>query len=293
MIKLKRAVLFILIFILCITVYGQQFDLSFSMDWEEAKISGQSSVNLNSAGVRLPGGRFLGEEILEDAFPALLRPHLLSIQYDSSSSIGDLLSRGELSLGDIDSISYAAERYTPSLSGDFLNLLANYSLSLNTLSNIIRPTRRFYSALPPLLPASAAEYSGIIIIANTELPVHGRLSSMFAVPCLFPKIWDTQMNLIYERDMFEAGINGNYLMLNYTSIENIFHPTPSGLLSPLSELLGSNPLRIIARGTYGIYPTDLIIDREDALLILSTENNRRLLREGRVLFVLNGEVLVQ
>jgi hypothetical protein len=51
--------------------------------------------------------------------------------------------------------------------------------------------------------------------------------------------------------------------------------------------VGSNPLRIIARGVFGIDPTDPVIDRDDALLILSTENNRRLLREGRVVLVLN------
>jgi hypothetical protein len=50
-------------------------------------------------------------------------------------------------------------------------------------------------------------------------------------------------------------------------------------------------LRIIARGVFGARPTDPIIDRDDALLILSTEANRRLLREGRIAIVLNSEVL--
>jgi hypothetical protein len=42
---------------------------------------------------------------------------------------------------------------------------------------------------------------------------------------------------------------------------------------------------------YGIRPTDPIIDREDALLILSSEENIRLLREGRVAIVLDQSVL--
>jgi hypothetical protein len=51
--------------------------------------------------------------------------------------------------------------------------------------------------------------------------------------------------------------------------------------------VGSNPLRILAREVFGLNPTDPVIDREDALKILSSENNRRLLREGRVVLVLN------
>jgi hypothetical protein len=59
----------------------------------------------------------------------------------------------------------------------------------------------------------------------------------------------------------------------------------------LAELVGNNPLRIIARAVYGIRPTDPVIDREDALLILSSEENLRLLREGRVAIMLDKSVL--
>ncbi|GHV74890.1 hypothetical protein AGMMS49940_21920 [Spirochaetia bacterium] len=54
---------------------------------------------------------------------------------------------------------------------------------------------------------------------------------------------------------------------------------------------GVQPPRIFARGVYGIRPTDPIIDREDALVILSSDDNLRLLREGRVAIMLNAGVL--
>jgi hypothetical protein len=63
--------------------------------------------------------------------------------------------------------------------------------------------------------------------------------------------------------------------------------TPSGIDPSLIPLVGENPLRIIARGIFGVQPTDPIIDGEDAGLILSNEANRRLLREGRVVIVLD------
>jgi hypothetical protein len=55
--------------------------------------------------------------------------------------------------------------------------------------------------------------------------------------------------------------------------------------------VGDRPLRLIARGVFGARPTDPIIDSEDALIIISSEENRRLLREGKVVIVLNDEVL--
>jgi hypothetical protein len=143
----------------------------------------------------------------------------------------------------------------------------------------------------PLIQTPAAAYTGIIIIAEGELPIHGRNSGARLVPCLFPKIWDTDMNLIYERNMLETGENQRTAMVRYVPEEAIFRAAPSGMDGDLESLVGSNPLRIFARGVFGVRPTDPIIDRADALLILSTEENRRLLREGRVALVVSDDVL--
>jgi hypothetical protein len=97
------------------------------------------------------------------------------------------------------------------------------------------------------------------------------------------------MNLIYERNMVDPQIVDT--MVKYVPPNSIFRPTPSGLEEELAKLVGSNPLRIIARGVFGIRPTDPIIDQDDAFLIISSEDNRRLLREGRVAIVVNSSVL--
>jgi hypothetical protein len=114
------------------------------------------------------------------------------------------------------------------------------------------------------------------------------------LPCLFPKIWDTDMNLIYERNTLNTAAaeeQNPRSMVRYTAAEGIFRPTPSGLSAVLSALVGDRPLRIIAHGVFGTRPTDPIIDSADALTIISSEENRRLLREGRVVIVLNDGVL--
>jgi hypothetical protein len=250
----------------------------------------QVSFDLLQAGIRLPAGRFTGEQILKEAYPRLLRPYFLPIKVDSSSTIRDLVERRELSLGELDAFSLEAEIVPVSLSSDLARMIGRYTVSIEKISASLLRHRRAVEPPRPLIPIQTADYTGIIIIADDELPIHGRHSRSLVEPCLFPKIWDTNMNLIYDRNMLEPSYGG-VLMVHYTTLENIIRPTPSGLEGELAALLGPNPLRIIARGVFGIYTTDPVIHRDDALRILSSENNRRLLREGRVAFVVNEEVL--
>ena len=264
-----------------------RFVTSGSVNWLQKEMNAQVSFDLAQAGIKLPAGRLMGEETLSEAYPRLLRPHILSIKLDSGSLVRNLVDNGEISLEDIDRISLEAVEAT-SLSADLSQMIGRYTISVGRISSLLIKHRGALEPPRPLIPVQTADYTGIIIIATEELPVRGRRAQALAEPCLFPKIWDTGMNLIYERNMFESRDNP---MIRYALEENIFRPTPSGLDGELALLAGTNPLRILAREVYGIYPTDLVIDQSDALKILSSENNRRLLREGRVILVLNNAKL--
>jgi hypothetical protein len=268
-------------------------DLSGSVDWEGGKTSASMSLDLKASGLRLPTGRIRGEEILAGEYQRIIRPCILSLQADSSSTLEDYIRRGELEPAALDRLLMEAEKTPPSLSADLGFITSRYTLNLKDLASLLpRPLRR--PEVPrPLIPSPAADYTGVIIIADGELPIHGRNSSALVRPCLFPKIWDTSMTEIYTRNMTTAPPPepGGSAMARYAGAADIFRPTPSGLEGGLAEFAGPNPLRIFARGVFGVCPTDPIIDKEDALKIISSENNRRLLREGRVIFILNGDTL--
>jgi hypothetical protein len=270
---------------------SNRFEVSHSINWALGELDSQASFNLAEAGIRLPTGRFLGEEILKEAYPRLMRPLLLSIRVDSNSTVRDLVDRGELSIRELDALSLEAERIPPSLSADLTRMSGSFKFYVSSLSARLISHRRAIEATRPLITVPTVNYTGIIIIADQELPIHGRRIQALVEPCLFPKIWDTNMTLIYERNMYDPSRQG--FMVRYITRESIFRPTPTGLDGELAAFLGSNPLRIFAREAFGSTPTDLIIDREDALQILSSEHNRRLLREGRVAFVLNEGKLKQ
>jgi hypothetical protein len=279
-----------LLFFLASAVIFAQPDIGISgaVEWDTQRIKAEISLDLVSAGIRLPSGRTQAESHLSAGYINLIKPNLLRLQIDSSSTIADLVDRGELSLSEIEAIALQSSQIAPALSPDLRNISASHTIALVNISSVLKRHSRPTPVTRTLNPVSAAQYTGIIIIAAEELPVHGMRSSTLAVPCLFPKIWDSDMNLIYEYRMLEAR---DVKMARYFPLQNIFQNNPSGLSAELQEVVGERPLRIFARGVFGITPTDPIIERSDAMLIISSDENRRLLTQGRVAIILNESVL--
>jgi len=287
---MKRSILlFILIFLVNFAAFGEaRISISGSVNWETMRLDAAVSLDLASAGLRLPGGRTQAESLLSAGYQTLVRPHLLGLQVDSSSTVGDLVNRGDFTLLQLDSIALEANKVPPAMRPDMRNISESHSIPLSSISNALLRHTRPSQIVRTLSPVSSARYTGIIIIAVDKLPVHGMRATAQPVPCLFPKIWDSEMNLIYERTMLETR---GTTMVRYSSLQNIFQSNPSGLSPELIQTVGERPLRIFAQGVFGINPTDLIIDRSDALLIISSEENRRLLTQARVAIILDDSVL--
>jgi len=281
--------LILLFFIVPVFLFAEiKLDISGTVEWDTMQIKADVSFDLASAGIKLPAGRTQGESILNAGYINLILSGILDLQVDSSSTIKDLIDRGELSLFEAQSLAQNAKAISPALSPDMKSMYSSYIITLSGVSAALLKHSRPVEIARTLTPVSTAQYTGIIIIASQSLPVHGMRSEARPIPCLFPKIWDSEMNLIYERSMLESRDNS---MIRYLSSASIFRNTPSGLSPELQECVGERPLRIFARGVFGINPTDLIIDREDAMLIISSEENRRLLSKGKVAVILDDSVL--
>ena len=269
--------------------FGQtKIGIAGAVEWDTLEIKATVSLDLASADIRLPSGRTQGEALINTEYVRLIRPGIMDLQVDSSSTITDLIERGDLSLLETENLAFQAHAVPPALTPDLRNMSAAYTLKLDSISAALLRHNRPREILRTLNPVSAPVYTGIIIIAAESLPVHGMKGSALPIPCLFPKIWDTDMNLIFERNMLDLKTAA---MARYLPVNSIFRDNPSGLSPELRALAGDRPLRIFARGVFGVKPTDLIIDREDALLIISSAENRRLLTEGRVAIILDDSVL--
>jgi len=280
---------FLLIFLAAAGVFADaKVDIAGIVEWDTLRIKAAVSLDLSSADIKLPSGRTHAESILKSSYTRLIQPGLLQLQVDSSSTIADLINRGEFSLQEVEAIALKAQSVPPALSPDLRKLFSSYVVPINGISAALLRHSRPAQIMRTLNPVSAPRYTGIIIIATENLPVHGMKASALPVPCLFPKIWDSELNLVYEHNMLETN---NTAMVRYAPLESIFARNPSGLEPELAAFIGDRPLRIFARGVFGIKPTDLIIERSDALLVISSEENRRLLAEGKVAIILDDSVL--
>jgi len=284
----KLTVFWIIIFTAACVFADTKIEISGTVEWDTMQIKAAVSLDLASAGVKIPSGRTQGESLLSSEYFRLIQPGILELQVDSSSTIADLIKRGEFSIAEAEALALKSQSVPPALSPDFKNMSASYIMQLSGVSAALLRHNRPSPIMRTLNPVSAAKYTGIIIIASENLPVYGKKSSVLPIPCLFPKIWDSDMNLVYERNMLEVKSTS---MVRYAPLRSIFQRNPSGLTEELIASVGERPLRIFAGGVFGISPTDLIIDKNDAALIISSQENRRLLSEGRVAIILDDSVL--
>jgi len=289
MIKARICLICLFLSIAAVSAFGQpKIGISGTVEWDKREINAVVSLDMASAGLKLPNGRVQSEALIASEYVRLIRPGILNLQVDSSSVVADLVNRGEWNSFDVENIALQGRSVPPALSPDFSSFLATYTLDINGISTALIRHRRPAEIPRALNPVAAPVYTGIIIIAVETLPVHGMKGSALVRPCLFPKIWDTGMNLIYERNMLNLDVGA---MVRYFTEQEIFAAGPSGLSPAITAIVGSRPLRIFASGVFGINPTDLIINREDALLIISSEENHVLLREGRIAVIIDESML--
>lgn len=261
-----------------------RIDVSSSVSWERGELTVRTVFDLASAGLKMPTGRSQAEVFAEMEFPRLARPTIYRIPVDSSTTVESMVESGAIAPAELGAIAAAAARSPAVLSGDQRSLTSSYRIDLRALAASLVKHRR--AAAPPrtLEPRATRAYTGIIIYANEELPVHGTRSRSFAAPCFFPKIWDAEMNLLYERNMADPEVARRSGIVHYGSALDE---------ARYADRIGRSPLRILARGLFGMLPTDPIIDRDDAMKIISSDENRALLNEGRVVIVLNEKAIAE
>ncbi|GAB1481738.1 hypothetical protein MASR2M78_05530 [Treponema sp.] len=192
-------------------------DLTRSLNWQSMKLEVLATLNLASAGLKLPAGRSEAKELIDMEFPRLLHPTLLALPLDSSNLLESSVEKGQVSLAEVGQIAGDSEQAPTFLSLDLRELSAPFSIDLRKIAASLILHRQ--AAEPPRIIEKRATrpYTGIIIYANDPLPLHGRSINTRASACFFPKIWDSEMTLIYERNMVEPEIARKRGIVQYAS----------------------------------------------------------------------------
>ena len=134
------------------------------------------------------------------------------------------------------------------------------------------PIRRLLGFVP------SRTFTGLVIYARGELPWHGKQAGERAKPALLPRLLDENTEPVLTPEMCDP----KFLLLWGPAAYSF-----SDDETPYRERIGELPLRTMARGVFGRNATDLLLPNEAVRQLLTRESNRRLLREARILIILD------
>ena len=274
------------VFVLCALAfcYGDPSGMESQtvQNWETAQVDSKITIDLNKSGLYLPTDRNAAIRLIQQNRSSLLKNAYLSILVDSSHRIGNYLAEEKISFTDINTVINNGKSTAPILSQELQTAIIYHQNPLQELANLFVKHNAPYT--PSFFPFGTASkvYTGILIDARGQLPVHGEYSSEQLNPCLFPKIWNKNMNLIYEKNIVDPDQAKKHSIVLYTGTLDE---------SEYRDRIGTEPLRIIARGVFGDNRTDPIISNEDAERILAKKENIELLRQGKIVIVCDKDTL--
>lgn len=253
-----------------------------AVNWRTAAVNSVVSLDAAKSGITLPAGRNSALQLLEMELPALLKDTFFSIIVDSSERLGHAVARGSVSLADLNTMIDAGKKTPPYFSRDLSLISMTHTVSISRIGALFVRHASPYTPPVPLDAVPSRAYTGILIDARDLLPVHGEYTRAALVPCLLPKIWNENMDLLYEKNVVDPAIALKRGIVRYSDSDSI---------DAYIDLIGPDPLRISARKVFGTNRTDPVISRNDYLKIMTVPENRELLKQGKVVILCRSEEL--
>lgn len=253
------------------------------IDWTTNTFTSSVSLDVEQAGIPMPSGKNSAMHRITMELPTLIKDPLLSIYVNSETKLSDMVLSGNITLEQITDIIDNGRRTPGVFAEGSMELRTVHTIDLRSISSLMVRHNFPYKPPKPIEQPASRAYSGIIIDARGTYPVHGEFVHDNIYPCFFPQVWDEQMNLIYERNMSEAAAQKENGLVLYDWSDDESH---------YRNRVGLDPMRVRARKVYGSLRTDPIISRADALRILSVPENLELLRQGRVVILLDKDSLM-
>ncbi len=252
------------------------------VNWNTKEFVSNLKLDMKTAGLELPVGRNSAERLITTKAPSLIKNPLLTLYVDSATYLGDMVSQEEISLEQVTEVIENAKQTCGVFSLDGKKLNSSNTINLNDVSKILVKHKYPYTPEEPIETISSRSYSGIIIDARGQVPVHGEYVKSEVFPCFFPTVWDENMNIVYEKNIVDRKIAEENGIVYYDSSDNFAKYAPQ---------IGNDPLYIKTIRVYGRNRTDPIIRKADALKIFTVKENRELLKKGKIVILLDKKNL--
>ncbi|MFW6312411.1 MAG: hypothetical protein ACOC2N_00820 [Spirochaetota bacterium] len=283
----SRTICAVLLLLVPIAAFAEDV-VTTSIDWSTGTLLVTVERPVEAAGARGPAAVSQTQRAIRNDAPAILLPVLGDLPFDSRHSVGSLLETRERLIAALERVATKGTPVDARATTDLRSAIVTFRLDLYAdLGVEFISHSRPIPIRPQLGWIPQKDYTGILIYAADTLPVFGTTGVADVEPTLFPGIYYTAgpEDLLYRLSEAEyvdparlaSGGPGAY--------------TADVAAAGLAHRIGSNPLRILAIGTFGTNPTDIVISEADARLIRASQHNRSLLQQGRLVIVVDAERL--
>jgi hypothetical protein len=260
----------------------EELDRRQNILWEQGALLLEVEKAVSAEERLSPGARFQVESRIEEALPALYIEAVEGILVDSYETVGQRLQASDTLFRSLSELAVRGGRKeSASFSKDMHRVLVQYRFPFYGPEGLIAPfvQHEHPFPIPRILGFTPSRsFTGLLIFARGELPSHGKTLSERANPALLPRLFDEDMNPVLAPEMCDPKFLVRWGVVAYSFSDDE---------TPFRERIGDLPLRTMARGVFGRNATDLLLPREAARQLLGREVNRRLLREGRILIILD------
>lgn len=259
-----------------------------TIDWSAGTLEVTVERPLAARGAAGPGAvSEIQRSIRRDAV-GIITPILATIRFDSRRTVADLIAEDESLITRLERAAAEATAVDARASTDLRSAVVTFRVELHDELGSRFVTHDRPAPVPSRLGwVATTEYTGIVIYAAGELPVFGTDRSDRASPALFPGIYyvsdpESLLFRLAEVDQVDP---------DRLIADGPVAYTDDPLYTGLADRVGRRPLRILASGLFGTAPTDVVITERDAYRIIASEHNRSLIRDGRIVIVVDTDRL--
>lgn len=261
---------------------AQETEIHIESDWKRGVITfslRESITPYAQQGYDAPA--YQANRIWQTQFERIITDVLERIPYNGTASLLSEAKRRGISRRITEDAAQASSLTYNGLSADFAAVEGRFRL-------------RLYPEIASLFPlatraveeraawVASANYSGVVIIAQGKLPIHNDTAVTSARPTLSPVIYDEQLLTVLHAAMVKPAFRERHGVVGYDHAYEI---------DGWRWRVGNTPLLLYARGVTSEQGTDIIISNDDARRLLTREHNRNLLRNGKVLVILDSIII--
>ena len=274
----KYIVLAILFLSPLLSLSGWEITSTYNLEWDTKTFYIDITAHRQSSDPSLPSARPAAEHAIERALPIICLNTAAEIPVDSRHTLGEIMEGDKSILAALRDLYLQAERSSSNFTKDLSGLEVRYSFSM--FPDLAQPLilhNQAFMGEQRLDWEPTGPFTGILIYAKGQLPEYGKTGTTLLKPCLFPEMYDQDMNLLSAPYMVSPEILGDRGPVTYAY----------SLKDPrVRDIIGYYPMRIAADAVFGTRPTNPVIPSEWGDKIRSSRYIQTLISEGKVVLII-------